>query len=48
VDRLDEAVQNPKTDGESATSRNQAVTGQVGEERFLVEVLEKTGAGDLD
>ena len=46
VDRLDEGVYNAKTEGQSATIRNQADLAQVGEERFPVEVLEKPGAGD--
>ena len=46
VDRLDITVDNQKSEGQSATIRNQAADGQMGEERFPVEVLDKTGAGD--
>ena len=48
VDRLDAALDLVKTDGDSATSRNQSSGAQMGEERFSSEVVEITGAGDPD
>ncbi|HEV8329488.1 MAG TPA: tyrosine-type recombinase/integrase [Nitrospiraceae bacterium] len=48
VDRLDDAVDIPKFEGQSATIRNQAEVGQGGEERFPMEVLGNFGAGDPD
>jgi len=48
VDRLDETVDNSKTEVESATIRNRGEAAQGGEERFQSETIEKTGAGDLD
>jgi len=44
VDRLDESAENPKMEGQSAAICNQALAGQVGEERFQLEALENTGA----
>jgi integrase len=46
VDRLDEAVDIPKTEGRSATIRNHAQEGEGEIERFSMEVLEKSGAGE--
>ena len=48
VDRLDEPVENQKREGQSATIRNQAEAGQMGEERFPSQVMEIYGAGDPD
>ncbi len=46
VDRLDEAEDLPEREGQSATIRNQGREDQIGEERFPMEELESTGAGD--
>ena len=48
VDRLDMAVDLPEREQESATIRNQGPEDRVEEERFSMEVLESSGAGDPD
>lgn len=48
VDRLDEGVNIPKTEGQSATIRNQGENDQIEDDRFTTQVLECTGAGDPD
>ena len=48
VDRLDDVVDIQKTEGQSATSRNQTHGGQREQERFPMQVLENDGAGDPD
>jgi len=46
VDRLDKGVDYPEKEGQSATIRNQGPEDQIEEERFPMELLESTGAGD--
>ena len=48
VDRLDAVLDFVKTEGQSATIRNQASGAQMGEERFPSEVVGIAGAGDPD
>jgi integrase len=48
VDRLDEVVDISKTEGQSATIRNQTQAGQLEEERFPSQLVGTTGAGDPD
>ena len=48
VDRLDDDLDIPKTEGQSATIRNQAEASQVGDERFQSQLVGIVGAGDPD